>query len=352
MAEDCPRLDEVEWFRDQDVCYKLAVQLPTKRIYVLCRGSMQQAMTKWEASMPEYIDEIFDTGKVRCLFGDITWPDYGFTPSSVKKLQEVTVVIHAAASIAVFQSLASTIRDNYLPVRNLARMANSFAQLKVESILENHQSPYAKHFPIPYAQGKYLAERMLFDMNGQRFRTPYPFYGPEGTIPAHTFSQILLEDQEYRSMNRLSGFSESMILDELPVDLAANVCFLHLFRGTIGVVHAGVQLYVPRTIGEFFAKYRKYMARSLILKIIKARSLESGGLAKRAYQLFRNAQRDWEFDCARSQQLKNTTGPLGLQLPGHDYDQFFKARVIKLFRVAADQIDRGEAASGPIRGLT
>src|ERR1700742_4339470 len=122
--------DPDEWFRDQVVfltggtgnlggclLYKLAIQLPTAKIYVLCRGSMRQAMAKWEESMPEQIDDILDTGKIHCLTGDITQPNLGLGTSELEMLQnEVTVVIHSAANFSVFQALPESIRDNSLPV--------------------------------------------------------------------------------------------------------------------------------------------------------------------------------------------------------------------------------------------
>jgi Putative dehydrogenase domain of multifunctional non-ribosomal peptide synthetases and related enzymes len=93
--------EPVEWYRDKVVLltgatgnlggclmYKLAIQLPTSKIYVLCRGSMRQAMEKWEASMPEQIDEILDTGKIHCLTGDITLPNLGLGASELDTLQK------------------------------------------------------------------------------------------------------------------------------------------------------------------------------------------------------------------------------------------------------------------------
>ncbi|KAJ5993471.1 male sterility protein-domain-containing protein [Penicillium sp. IBT 35674x] len=223
--------------------YKLAVQLPTARIFVLCRGSVRQAMEKWEVSMPEQIDDIFDTGKIHCLIGDITQPDFGLETSEIETLQqEVTVVIHAAASLSLFQDLLGTIQINCLPVISLARMLLSFQNIKallhvssisaqsflsqnslleklenissdeespeeqLADILATGQSPYTQLFMSPYAQAKYLAEKLLLNLQtpfpvliirpssiGPAIQIPYPLYGPDGAIPIHTFAHLLIE---------------------------------------------------------------------------------------------------------------------------------------------------------------
>jgi len=41
--------------------YKLAIQLPKKTIYVLCRSSKEKAITKWRKSMGNCADAILAT---------------------------------------------------------------------------------------------------------------------------------------------------------------------------------------------------------------------------------------------------------------------------------------------------
>lgn len=194
-------------------------------------------MEKWEMSMAEQIGEIFDTGKIHCLIGDITQPNFGLGPSELETLRHgVTVAIHSAASLSSFQDLAESIRDNCLPVVGIARILLSFHNIKaflhvssiasqsfllgesvledaglvspdedlpdtqLSSILATGESQYAERFFAPYAQAKYLAEHYLLNLDapfpilivrptniGPAIQAPYPLYGPKGAIPLYTF---------------------------------------------------------------------------------------------------------------------------------------------------------------------
>jgi thioester reductase-like protein len=137
-------LNPTEWYRDQVVfltgatgnlggclVYKLAVQLPTAKIFVLCRRSMRQAMEKWETTMPDQIEDILDTGKVVCVTGDITQPQLGLGRSELETLQrEVTLVIHAAANISFVQTLPDSVRENITPVIKLTRLLAGFHEAR------------------------------------------------------------------------------------------------------------------------------------------------------------------------------------------------------------------------------
>ena len=126
----------VDWYRHQTVLltgatgslggcflYKLAVQLPTAKIYVLCRGTVHEAMQKWEQYMPEQIDEIFDSGKIHCIQGNMDYQDFGLDPQDLETLRrEVTVVVHAAANISLAQSLMESIESDTMPVIRLAEI--------------------------------------------------------------------------------------------------------------------------------------------------------------------------------------------------------------------------------------
>ncbi|KAJ5672086.1 male sterility protein [Penicillium longicatenatum] len=203
---------------------------------------MRQAMDKWEASMPKQIEDIFDTGKVHCLIGDIVQPNLGLEEKEINILQqEVSVVIHAAADFSLFQGLQETIDQNCLPVLSLARMLLAFQNIKallhvstiatqsflchnpvlekleniasdeacpekqLADILATGQSPYTELFMSPYAQAKYLVEKLLHNLQmpfpvliirpssiGPAIQDPFPLYGPEGAIPIHTFAHLLI----------------------------------------------------------------------------------------------------------------------------------------------------------------
>jgi thioester reductase-like protein len=78
--------------------YKLALQLPTRRIYALTRETPEQAMTKWRKAMPDITQAIIASKKVEFVIGDIKAVDFGIQPAILEKLRnEVTLVIHTAA---------------------------------------------------------------------------------------------------------------------------------------------------------------------------------------------------------------------------------------------------------------
>jgi thioester reductase-like protein len=95
-----------EWFRGQVVfltggtgnlgsclLYKLAIQLPTAKIFVLVRGSVQRAIEAWEQSIPEQVEEIIATCKIQFFLGDMTQPNLGLSPENISRLQNETTVV-------------------------------------------------------------------------------------------------------------------------------------------------------------------------------------------------------------------------------------------------------------------
>lgn len=401
MAGNIPSVDHAGWYRGQVVfltggtgglggclLYKLAVQLPTEKIYVLCRGSVRQAMEKWETSMPEQIDDIFDSGKVHCLIGDVTQPEFGLELTDLEKLQrDVTVVIHGAATISFLEELPTSIRNNCLPVKTLSRMLFKFTRLRmllhissitvntflpggsvterihclsddedapdaqVESILETGHSPHTDRFPATYAQAKYLSERVLLDLNtpfpilvvrpssiSPAIQDPYPFYGPDGAIPGHSFLHLLLKSKDYQPHIIARNLSQDMIMDEIPVDLVANTCLLHIACGTTGIVHACSQLHVSYSLSELAAKCYQYTPKSLFQQIAKANFEQNGAMARHVADTFQRTHRNWVFNCRRSEHLRGTTGPIGLSVPDHDPDQFLRVRVERQSRLMAQHM--------------
>lgn len=385
----------VDWYQNQVVfltgatgslggclLYKLAVQLPTAKIFVLCRGSIRQAMEKWEASMPEQVDDIFDTGKVQCLIGDITQPNLGLEEREIGILQqEVTVVIHAAASLSLFQGLLETINQNCLPVISLARMLLAFRNIKallhvssistqsflshncvpeklenitsdeespeeqLADILATGQSPYTELFMSPYAQAKYLAEKLLLNLQcpfpvliirpssiGPAIQDPYPLYGPAGAIPTHTFAHLLIEGGKYREIEDAMQLSQDVIMDEIPVDLVSNACLLHLSTGSTGIVHAGSQLYTSITVGGYISQLQRYVPKELSDKVNRLRLAKNVNFADQADEMINRISREWKIGCERSLPLKDTNGPIGLSLAGHDFDDFAQRRILQQAR--------------------
>ncbi|EYE99129.1 uncharacterized protein EURHEDRAFT_374202 [Aspergillus ruber CBS 135680] len=362
------------------ILYKLAVQLPTKKIYVLCRGSKERAIAKWRKSMGNCANAILATKKVVFVLGDIVQPNFGLSEHDLEAMRrDTTVIIHSAASIALNSELAEAIEQNCLPCLELARMATSFPMLKLlvqtstayvntflsdgkvlekiysdiaeqdpeqelQHILNTGDHPNTNQYTWPYAHSKHLMERLLHHRHsnlpilivrpsiiGPAIRHPFPHYGPPGSNPASTFVRVFLSsDSEPMVFHVPQGqTSGTNILDEVPVDWVANVALLHIAAGSVGIVHAGAQLYVPRTLDALLGAMQdnagEIARRKQLPKIIFSadHSVEQCFLA----ELFRICARNWDFDCQRSLRFKELAGPLSLRTDGHDMTKFTDSRV-------------------------
>ncbi|KAK2756136.1 putative secondary metabolism biosynthetic enzyme [Arachnomyces sp. PD_36] len=380
----------IEWYRDQVVfltggtgtlggclLHKLSVQLPTAKIFVLCRGSIGRAIEKWEESMPAQADEMLDTGKISFVLGDMTRPDLGLKPTDLQQLREqVTIVINAAGDISLEKQLQDTIHINCVSHLTLTALlagfvhlraflhvstayVNSFLpegvveeriytlgndepdpELRLSSILSTGCDPDTHRFTTPYALAKYLAERLILgrersfpilivrpSLLGPAIRDPHPGYGADGTIPVHSFIQTLVGSRDYGPFQLADTLPKQRIVDEIPVDLVANTCLVHLALGTTGIVHAAVELYVARTLGESVDRYRKYTPTEVVELVRQATSQGNQEVAQYFYELIQRTFGGWIHDCGRSRHLKDLAGPIGLSLEGHDPEAFLKRRV-------------------------
>ncbi|CAG8335589.1 unnamed protein product [Penicillium salamii] len=335
------------WFKDHVVfltgatgnlggclLYKLAIQLPTAKIFVLIRGSVQQAIESWEQSMSEHVDEIIATGKIKFFLGDMTQPNLGLTPSNLLRLQnEVTLVINSAGDISLSRGLAETLPINCTAHLTLAALADSFTRLthflhvsttfvssflpdgtvkekiytliedpkeELATILATGQSSYTKGFAAPYALAKYLAERLLLEGDHS-----FPvLIGSDGAIPVHSFIQVLFEDSEYGLFKLEQVVPRHVACNEIPVDLVARNCLAHVAKGTKGVVHASSDLYVNRTVDELFSRIRLYAPKGIVEAIKKA-GIDHGDVpAPELYSMINQFARDWRIECTRSTDLK------------------------------------------------
>lgn len=362
--------------------YQLAVQLPTKKIYTLCRGSKENAIAKWKKSMGNCANTILATGKIVFVLGDILLPNYGLSEHDLLSVRnDTTAIFHSAASIALNNDLAEAIEQNCLPSLELARMATSFPKLKLlvqmstayantflpdgkvlEKIYTNvaEQDPEQElqhilktgdhlntpQYSWPYAHSKHLMERLLQHRHsdlpiliirpsiiGPAIRHPFPHYGPPGSNPASTFVRIFLSSGSdpmifHTPKGRTSGTN---ILDEVPVDWVANIALLHFAAGSLGIVHAGAQLYIPRKLDDFLGAMQDNSRKvasphsQQLPKIIfcSDHSVEQCFLA----ELFQICTNDWDFDCQRSSQFKGLAGPLSIRIDGHDVIKFTESRV-------------------------
>lgn len=362
--------------------YKLALQLPTRKIFVLIRGSAKLAIEKWRKLMPNQTDAILTTNKIHFVVGDMRMPGFGIDTADLGRLREqVTLVIHAAAQISLDSGIREAIEDNCLPALELAGIASQFRRLKLflqlstayansflpdghvgerlysisdqdpedelASILSAGDSPHTDRFSSRYAQAKYLMERLLRKQYpllplllvrptifGGAMRDPYPTYGPEISTPMTRFARFYLADQGTQVWHATPGYkSGANILDEIPVDFVANACLLHAAAKTRGVVHVGSQLYVPLTFDDFLHIVNS-KAPPEIRKDLPTVVYTEDQNAPQSFlaELVKVGTRNWHFDCGRSYWLKQVWGPLSLNACKHEADSLNSARMQDIYR--------------------
>lgn len=330
--------------------------------------------------MDNCANAILATKKIVFVLGDIVLPNFGLNEHDLENMRrDTTVIIHSAASIALNSELDEAIEQNCLPCLELARMATSFPKLKLlvqtstayvntflpdgkvlekiytdvadqdpeqelQHILKTGDHPNTTQYTWPYAHSKHLMERLLHHRHsnlpilvvrpsiiGPAIRHPFPHYGPPGSNPASTFVRVFLSSGSEPMVFHVpkGQTSGTNILDEVPVDWVANVALLHIAVGSVGIVHAGAQLYAPRTLdallGAMQDNSREIARRQQLPTIIFSsdHSIEQCFLA----ELFRICARNWDFDCQRSSRFKELTGPLSLRTDGHDMIKFTDSRV-------------------------
>ncbi|KAJ5779866.1 Male sterility NAD-binding [Penicillium paradoxum] len=352
--------------------HKLALQLPTRKIFVLVRGDVQQAMRKLRQSMPNHVQAILATKKVEFVIGDMQSVQFGIGSTVLQQLQEqVTLVIHTAAKIKLEGPIRDALENNCLPALEMARMASGFRRLKLfiqlstsyvnshlpdgpvleqiyllggeedpeeelASILATGESSHSAKFSSTYTQAKHLMERLLLSrfpllpilllrptIFGPSFRHPYPLYGSEDSTPLTKFTKLWFSDRGATQVwHATEGYETGTnIIDEIPVDLVANACLLHAAARTTGIVQVGSQLYHPITFDEVFRMGQENAAPAVqrdFPKIIftQDRSTPQCFLA----ELIQVGTRNWLFDCGRSYWLKQVSGPLSIQVCKHEAD--------------------------------
>ncbi|EAW07022.1 fatty acyl-CoA reductase [Aspergillus clavatus NRRL 1] len=371
--------------------YKLALQLPTHRIFVLIRGSPQTAIEKWRKLMPGHVPAILDSGKVEFVVGDIKQADFGIKKAMLQRLrEEVTLVIHAAAKITLDAGIAESIENNCLPTLELAQIISRFRRLKLfiqistayvnsflpdgyvgerlysisdedpedelAAIQATGKSPYTSRFSSSYTHAKYLMERLLLKnypllplllvrptIFGSAFRDPYPRYGPLNSTPMNKFASLFFADLGSTHVwHAAKGYnSGANILDEIPVDFVANGCLLHAAAKTRGIVHLGAQLYVPHTFDDFLHLAASNAPTSIqkdlpTIEFTQDHDVPQSLLA----DLVKVATRNWLFDCGRSYWLKQVGGPLSFAACKHDVEQLNSTRVKEIYEKTAQKLAR------------
>ncbi|KAL4808077.1 male sterility protein-domain-containing protein [Aspergillus unguis] len=358
--------------------YKLALQLPTRKIFVLVRDSSETAVDKWRKSMPAQTRALLATKKIHFVIGDIKEKDFGMDAASLKRLrEEVTLVIHTAAKISLDSDIIDALENNCYPSLELARLASSFRKLKLfvqlstaytnsflpdgyigerlyplsdtdceeelASIQQAGCSPHTSRFSSSYTHSKHLMERLMLKRYptlpllfvrptcfARALRHPYPLYGLDGSSPMDKFCDMLLLDHGGKqTWHAAEGYeSGANIIDEIPVDFVANACLLHAAARTQGIVQIGSELYVQRTFDDFLkmlhtqapAEIREQLPE---ITFVQDRSIQQSFLA----ELVKVAHRNWIFNCGRSYWLKQVGGPLSLAACEHDADRLNAARI-------------------------
>ncbi|KAJ5476879.1 Male sterilityNAD-binding [Penicillium sp. IBT 31633x] len=352
--------------------YKLAVQLPAPKIFILVRGDSQRAIDKLRESMPNHAQAILATKKVEFVIGDMKSVRFGIEPVVLRQLQDqVTLVVHTAAKIKLEGPIADAVETNCLPALEMARIASGFRRLKLfiqistsyvnshlpdgpvlermyplggeedpeeelASILKMGKSSHSAKFSSTYTQAKHLMERLLLSrfpllpilllrptIFGPALRHPYPLYGSEDSTPLTKFTRLWFSDRGTTQVWRATdGYqSGTNILDEIPVDLVANACLLHAAARTTGIVQVGSQLYHPITFDDVFRMGMENAtpaAQREFPRIVftQDRSTPQCFLA----ELIQVGTRNWLFDCGRSYWLKQVSGPLSMQVCKHEAD--------------------------------
>ncbi|RDH31622.1 male sterility protein-domain-containing protein [Aspergillus welwitschiae] len=338
------------------ILYKLAVQLPTRKIFVLIRGSSELAVKKWKKAMPDHTQAILNSNRIHYIVGDIRKSNFGIEDVMLNRLrEEVTLVIHAAARIKLDASISEALENNCLPALELAAMVSRFRRLRLfiqistayvnsflpdgyvgerlypisdddpedelATIQATGHSPYTDRFSSSYTHAKHLMERLTFKrypmlpvlfvrptIFGPAVRHPYPLYGPEDSTPLTKFSTLYFSDQGGTQIwHAAEGYTSA--------------------AGTQGIVHIGSQLYVSHTFDEILAICRENAPEEIrheLPKIIfvQDRSIPQHILA----ELVKVGTRNWVFDCGRSYWLKQLGGPLSLAICQLDSERLASAR--------------------------
>ncbi|RDW58988.1 fatty acyl-CoA reductase [Aspergillus mulundensis] len=358
--------------------YKLALQLPTRKIFVLVRKSSETAVKKWKRSMPGQTQALLESKKIHFVIGDIREPDLGMDAGSLERLKdEVTLVIHTAAKISLDSDITEALENNCFPSLELARLASSFRRLKlfiqlstsyansflpdghigerlydysdedceeeIASIQQAGDSPHTSRFSSSYTHSKHLMERLMLrryptlpllfvrpTIFARALRHPFPLYGIDGSHPMDKFADLLISDRGGKqTWHATEGYESGVnILDEIPVDFVANACLLHAAAKTRGIVQIGSELYVQRTYDDFLHLLRDHVppeVRGQLPEItfVQDRSIPQHWLA----ELVKVASRNWIFDCGRSYWLKQVGGPLSLAACEHDANHLNITRV-------------------------
>ncbi|KAJ7728930.1 male sterility protein-domain-containing protein [Mycena maculata] len=367
--------------------FKLAMRVDTQKIYVLVRGSEARAKAHWASTMPAQIGPMLGTGKIQLVVGDTKERDCGIAPAVLAEMAGcVTLVIHCAANISLTAPVKQSILDNCLPTLALAQLAGTFKKLSkfvhvstayanvhlLDGVVEERVYPVGdpeRHlseildtgsivqtgvpdFLRPYTLAKHLTERLLLARNPRlpllivrpsfiapAISEPYPQYSPPGACPMSTYIRTYMAAPD-SGVFRVTSSTADNVVDEIPVDLVANLLLLHVAHGTTGIVHAGAQSYVPRTLAQLHATILAHIPRPERLPQPPFQYVTDACIEEGRYATFwRILGRDLHFSTKASEFLTNIEGPLSIRglLDGHDAAAFMDERARLVAREIADR---------------
>jgi fatty acyl-CoA reductase len=367
--------------------YKLAVVLEVPRIYVLIRGSARRAVQRWKDIMPDQFEQLEDrrrTGQIVLVVGDVTEKRFGINRDVLQEMMRcVTSIIHSAANISFRAPLSKVVIDNCLPALELADMTTEFSKLRhfvqvssafansflpdghveeklyyfsnpddaegeLKEILRTGMTRYLQGFPWDYAYSKQLMERLLMarfpnlpllllrpTSIGPAIAQPYEMYGPQGSCPVSTLYSRLMRPTGGKSIwhtptNEMDG---NNVLDEIPVDLVANILLQHVFVGTRGVVHASASCYIPKTLKWTLEQPSKYVPAEWAAKMATQVFVDDHTVEQcKEAQFYQIGSRHWEFEAITSNNLESLQGPLTFGMDNHNIEHFTERRIGMIFQ--------------------
>lgn len=269
--------------------------------------------------------------------------------STLELAQLASSFKHLQGYVHVSTAYANSFLPDGLVEEKVYELGDAEAQL--QEILETGTlvTEELPAFPWPYAFSKHLAERLLLlrhpnlpilivrpTIIGHAISQPYPHYGPQGACPLSTYVRGYLQSPDNGVFHVAPTTTPgSNLLDEIPVDLVANLILLHLCHGTTGVIHAGSQSYVPRCLAQLHAEMCSHGPRNLAPKMrfeyVQDKRVKQG----RCAEFWQVMGRDWLFSNAASEHLKGVKGPLTMDISDHDAGAFMNRRI----QIIADEIE-------------
>ncbi|KAJ7183815.1 hypothetical protein C8R46DRAFT_1344519 [Mycena filopes] len=295
--------------------FKLALKVEAKQIYVLVRGSEARAIDN----------------------------------NTLATLRSSELAELRFTNLTAFLHVSTAYVNSFLPdgvveerIYELGDAERHLSEILATGSLSQQSFPELLRFPSPYSLAKHLTERLLLSRHprlpllvvrptliGPAISEPHPYYTRPGSCPLSTYIRGSMKDPDSGVIRVAPGhISGSNIVDEIPVDLVANLLLLHAVQGTLGIVHAGAQSYIPRTLAQLHETITSHLdildprPKSSAFRYVSDVATEEGH-----HNVFwRFLGRDWHFSDAASRDLKEIRGVLSMRLEGHDPAEFMATR--------------------------